>query len=136
MAASSQKMVGATVVVDSRGTVISVAIDPEPRSPKGVTHGFVLEPGQRIVNVKIPLDAKKIDANKLMAQVRAMVPRPSKATARGSPTTSRRCSQRSCSSHATATATTFPKRRSTSTVRSLSRRSMASRTTSTRVTTS
>ena len=82
MAASRQNNVGATVVVDSRGTIVSVAID-QPGATKGITHGFVLEPGQRVVNVKIPFDAKKIDANKLMAQVRTKVPRPSKAKARG-----------------------------------------------------
>ena len=83
MAASSQKIVGATVVVDSRGTVISVAVDQAgPGASKGITHGFVLEPGQRIVNVKIPFDPKKVDADKLMAQVRAMVARPSKAKAK------------------------------------------------------
>jgi hypothetical protein len=80
MAASRQKNVGATVVVDSRGTIVSVAIDQaEPGAQKGITHGFVLEPGQRVVNVKIPFDAKKIDANKLMAEVRAKVPRASTA---------------------------------------------------------
>jgi hypothetical protein len=83
--ATSRRNVGATVVVDSRGTVLSVAIDDaEPGSPKGITHGFVLEPGQRVVNVKIPFDPKKIDTEELLALVRNKVPRPSKAKAKRS----------------------------------------------------
>ena len=76
MSTSRTRMVGAAVVVDSRGSVLSVAIEDRPAARgERLTEGFLLERGQRVVKVRVPVDTGRIDPDALMARIRAKVPR-------------------------------------------------------------
>lgn len=85
MIARNKKTVEATVVTDSKGSVLWVAIPDEVDANEGecITAGPILERGQREVSVKIRVDTPGLDTDKLMSEIRAKVERPKRKGVKG-----------------------------------------------------
>ena len=79
-----KRTVDATVIIDSGGSILWAEIDDALGTDDGerISDGHDLEPGQREVKVRIPFDSTCINADKLMAKVRAKVGDLSKKSAR------------------------------------------------------
>jgi hypothetical protein len=79
MSNARSRLAEATVVVDSRGSILSVAIEtPSSRRQAGITDGPLIEGGQRVVKVALPVESARLDPDELLAKVRASLPGPTK----------------------------------------------------------